>query len=77
MRFRRRRNWFLDERPKDRTWIRNFGILLLIAYAMLMTLEDVYDAGGDQGYEQGFEEGQRQVHCPRAFRTMAAPAIID
>ncbi len=82
----RKGNWFLDERPKDRKWLRNLGILILVAYSLFMTAAEVYRAGGEagytkgrtRGYEIGKEAGVESVVCPRPWLvTVAAPSIID
>ncbi len=82
----RKGNWFLDERPKERKWLRNLGILILGAYALFMTANEIYREGAEDGYNQGRlrgyevgkKEGVKSVVCPRPWLvTLAAPTIID
>ncbi len=87
MRFRfRKGNWFLDERPKERKWILYLGIIILGAYSLFMTGNEIYrqataigyDEGRLRGYELGLKKGKESITCPTPWQTtMAAPLIID
>ena len=83
---RRRKNWFKDERPKERKWILHLGIILLGGYALFMSgnevyrmaAEDGYDKGRLRGYEVGLQRGKASITCPQPWQTtMAAPLIIN
>lgn len=83
---RRRKNWFLDERPKERKWLLHLGVILLGGYGLFMTgnevhrvgAEDGYNKGRLRGYEVGYQRGQESMTCPQPWQTtMAAPSIID
>ena len=85
MRLRRRKNWFNDERPKERMWVLKLGILILGGYALFMTGHEIYRVadeegyrrGVPQGYKLGYEEGEASVACPQPWSvTMAAPTTI-
>lgn len=83
----RKGDWFLDERPKkERTWTLKLALLVLGAYSLVLTADQIYREGADDGYDKGrlrgynvgFAAGKQSVTCPRPWVvTMAAPAIID
>ena len=96
LRFRRREpyrwrkgDWFIDSRPKPektRTWTLKLGLLILGAYSLFMTGNEIYRQAADEGYEKGrirgyeigLQRGKESITCPKPWQTtMAAPLTID
>ncbi|KKL71649.1 hypothetical protein LCGC14_2092780 [marine sediment metagenome] len=85
----RKGNWFIDSRPnpeKTRARTLKLGLLILGAYSLFMTGNEIYRQAADEGYEKGrirgyeigLQRGKESITCPKPWQTtMAAPLTID